>query len=153
MLQNYCKIIYRNLRRYKSYTLINVLGMAIGITAMVWGYQTYRFAFSYDNFQPHTDQVYRALTYKKDGDGIRGIFPMPAVQMARNDFAGIKVAVREHQRGVDVRYGNQETFAEEVNFTDPAFFDLFNFPLVAGNHDLNDRSAVLITENIAKKYF
>jgi putative ABC transport system permease protein len=153
MFKNYCKIIFRNLRRYKSYTVINVVGMAIGVTAMVWGYQTYRFAFSYDNFQPHTDQVYRALTYKKDGDGIRGIFPMPAVQMAKNDFSGIQQAVRVHQRGVNVRYGNQETFSETVHFTDPAFFDLFNFPLVAGEHDLSDPSAVLINENTATKYF
>jgi putative ABC transport system permease protein len=153
MFKNYCKIIFRNLRRYKSYTVINVVGMAIGVTAMVWGYQTYRFAFSFDNFHQHSDQVYRAFTYKKDGDGIRGIFPMPAVQMAKNDFAGIQQAVRVHQRGVNVRYGNQETFSETVHFTDPAFFDLFNFPLVAGDHDLGDRSAVLITENTATKYF
>jgi putative ABC transport system permease protein len=153
MFKNYYKIIFRNLRRYKSYTVINVVGMAIGVTAMVWGYLTYQFSFSYDNFQPHTDQIYRALTYKKDGDGLRGIFPMPAVQMAKNDFAGIQQAVRVHQRGVNVRYGNQETFSEAVHFTDPAFFELFNFPLIAGNHNLNDRSAVLITENMAKKYF
>jgi putative ABC transport system permease protein len=153
MLKNYCKIIYRNLRRYKSYTIINVLGMAIGITAMVWGYQTYRFAFSFDNFHPNTNQVYRAFTYKKDADGVRGIFPMPAVQMAKNDFAGIQQAVRVHQRGVNIRYGNQETFSETVHFTDPAFFELFNFPLIAGERDLGDPSAVLITENMAKKYF
>jgi putative ABC transport system permease protein len=153
MFKSHCKIILRNLRRYKSYTVINVVGMAIGITAMVWGYQTYRFAFSYDNFHPHADQVYRAFTYKKDGDGIRGIFPMPVVQMAKNDFAGIQQAVRVHQRGVNIRFGNQETFSETVHFTDPAFFDLFNFPLSAGEHDLGDPSAVLITENMAKKYF
>ncbi len=153
MLRNYWKIVFRNFRKYKSYAIINVLGMAIGITAMVWGYQTYRFAFSFDNFHPHTDQVYRALTYKKDGDGLRGVFPMPAVQMAKNDFAGIQQAVRVHQRGVNIRYGNQETFSETVNFTDPAFFELFNFPLIAGDHDLADPSAVLITENMSKKYF
>jgi putative ABC transport system permease protein len=153
MLKNYCKIIFRNLRRYKSYSVINVVGMAIGVAAMVWGFQTYQFAFSYDNFQPHTDQVYRVLTYKKDGDGVRGIVPMPAIQMAKNDFAGIKQTDRVSIRNVNVRYGNKETFSENVHFVDPAFFELFDFPLVAGNHDLGDPSTVLITENIAKRYF
>jgi putative ABC transport system permease protein len=153
MLKNYFKIIFRNLRRHKSYTIINILGMAIGIAAMVWGYQTYQFAFSFDNFQPHTDQVYRALIYKNDGDGLRGIFPMPAVQMAKHDFAGIQEAVRVLSRSVNVRQGGQETFSEDVDFTDPGFSDLFNFPLVAGNHDLGDQNAVLITEDIGKKYF
>ena len=87
MFTNYFKIIYRNLRRYKSYTLINIIGMAIGIAAMVWGYQMYRYAFSFDNFQPHPDQVYRALTYKKDGEGLKGVFPMAAVLPARRQPA------------------------------------------------------------------
>src|SRR5580704_3249055 len=94
MLNNYFKIIFRNLRRYKSYTLINILGMGIGIAAMVWGYQDYKFSFSFDDFHPHRDQVYRALTLRKDAEGLRGIFPMAGVQRAKADFAGIKAAAR-----------------------------------------------------------
>lgn len=153
MLKNYFKIIFRNLRRYKSYTIINIIGMAIGIAAMVWGYQDYKFSFSFDNFHTHRDQVYRALTYRKDAEGMRGVFPMPAVQRAKADFAGIRDAVRLDSRGVNIRYGNHETFSERVHFTDPSFFDMFNFPLVAGSNDLNDRNALVITEKMAKKYF
>ena len=78
---------------------------------------------------------------------------MPAVQMAQHDFAGIKATVRFSGRGVNVRYDTSETFSEEVNFTDATLFELFNFPLVAGDGNLNDRDAVLITETTAKKYF
>ena len=46
-----------------------------------------------------------------------------------------------------------EPFASQAHFTDPAFFDLFNFPLVQGTINLNDRSTVLITEKAAKKFF
>ncbi|HXB92491.1 MAG TPA: ABC transporter permease, partial [Puia sp.] len=84
---------------------------------------------------------------------VRGVFPMAAVQRAKADFAGIQGAVRLDSRGINIRYDNHETFSERVHFTDPAFFDMFNFPLVAGNIDLNDRSALLITEKMAKKYF
>lgn len=153
MLKNYWKIVFRNLRRYKSYTIINVVGMGIGIAAMVWGYQTYQFSFSFDSFHRDRDHVYRALTYKKDGEGLKGIFPMPAVQMVQNEFPGIRYAVRYGERGLNLRYDSSETFAEEVHFTDPAFFDLFNFPLVSGDHAINDPNAVLITEKMAKKYF
>ena len=153
MLKNYCKIIFRNLWRYKRYTIINVLGMGVGIAAMVWGFQDYQFAFTFDNFHPHQDQVYRGLIYRKDAEGLKGGFPMPAVQMAQHDFAGIKATVRFSGRGVNVRYDTSETFSEEVNFTDATLFELFNFPLVAGDRNLNDRDAVLITETTAKKYF
>ncbi len=153
MYKNFLKIVSRNLWRYKSYTIINVVGMSIGIAAMVWGYQTYRYSFSFDNFHKDQDNVYRALTFKKGADGLRGVFPAAAVQTAKADFAGIKEAVRLDSRGMNVKYNTSETFSESVHFTDPAFFKLFNFPLVAGDNNINDRSAVLITETIAKKYF
>ncbi len=153
MYKNFLKIVSRNLWRYKSYTIINVVGMSIGIAAMVWGYQTYRYSFSFDNFHKDQDNVYRALTFKKGADGLRGVFPAAAVQTAKADFAGIKEAVRLDSRGMNVKYNTSETFSESVHFTDPAFFRLFNFPLVAGDNNINDRSAVLITETIAKKYF
>jgi putative ABC transport system permease protein len=153
MFKNYIKIIFRNLERYKSYAMINVLGMGIGIAAMVWGFQTYRYAFSFDNFHTKQDHVYRALSYKKDAEGLKGIFPMAAVQLAKNEFPGIKETARYEYRRVNVKYDTSETFSEQVHFTDAAFFDIFDFPLIAGNADLNDRNAVLLTEKVAKKYF
>jgi putative ABC transport system permease protein len=171
MFRNYCKIIFRNLRKYKGYTLLNILGMGIGIAAMVWGYQSLQFSRSFDNFQKDPDHVYRVLTYKKDADGLRGIVPMPAVQMAKKDFAGVEEAVRWQGRGITVRYDTSETFSEYVHFADPAFFDLFHFPLVANAFGagkdgaaggevvniekrlLEDPNTVLITEKMAKKYF
>ncbi|MEP7253408.1 MAG: hypothetical protein ABI683_13535, partial [Ginsengibacter sp.] len=69
MFKNYFKTAIRTLWRYKSYTLINIIGLAIGIGAMVWGYQNYRFSFSFDNFHPDIDHVYRGLTYRQGGEG------------------------------------------------------------------------------------
>ncbi|HXB32696.1 MAG TPA: ABC transporter permease [Puia sp.] len=153
MFTNYCKIILRNFRRYKSYTLINIAGMAVGIASMVWGYQTYRYAFSFDNFHPYPDQVYRALTYKKDGEGLKGVFPMVAVPMARQQFPAIKAAARFQGKNIAVRQDTGETFQEWVHFADPDFFRMFNFPLVEGHGDLTDRNTVLLTQKVAKKYF
>src|SRR4051812_42674003 len=78
---------------------------------------------------------------------------MPAVQSAKNDFAGITDVVRLHRSLVNVKAGKDETFSESVSFTDPSFFNLFNFPLLTGSNNLNDLNAVLITENTAEKYF
>ena len=153
MLKNYLKIVLRNLWRYKGYTSLNIIGMAIGIAALVWGYQTYRYCFSFDNFHKDRNIVYRALSYKDGGEGIKGIFPMAAVKQAQNDFSGIMEAARFDSRGLNIKYDKDEAFAEQVHFTDQAFFNLFNFPLVAGTNDINDKSAVLITERTAKKYF
>jgi len=153
MFINYFKTAWRNLWRYKSYTLINVIGLGIAIAVMVWGYQDYRYSFSYDTFHKDIDHVYRGLTYRQGADGVNGIFPMPAVQSAKNDFAGITDVVRLHRSMVSVKAGKDETFSESVSFTDPSFFNFFNFPLLTGSNNLHDPNAVLITENTAKKYF
>src|SRR5690349_16702103 len=104
MLKNFLKIVLRNLWRYKSYTLINIIGMAIGIAAMVWGYQTYKFSFGFDNFHPDRDNVYRTLVTRKDAGGLKGIVPLPVITLAQNDFSGIKEAVRWDSRGLSIKY-------------------------------------------------
>ena len=153
MIKNYLKTALRNLWRFKSYTLINIIGLGVGIAAMVWGYQDYRFSFSFDNFHPDVDNVYRGLTYRQGGEGVYGVFPMAAVQSAKNDFFGITDVARINKSMVNIKSPRDETFTEVVDFTNPSFFKLFNFPLIEGSNDLNDRSAVLITQKTAEKYF
>jgi putative ABC transport system permease protein len=153
MLKNYILTAVRNLWRYKNYTIINIAGLAIGIAAMVWGYQNYRFSFSFDDFHPDIDHVYRGLSLRQGGEGEYGIFPLAAVQSAKNDFAGITNVARLNKSMVNIKSGKEATFTEMVSFTDTSFFNLFNFPLTEGSNDLTDQSAVLITEKTAKKYF
>ncbi|MEO8770322.1 MAG: ABC transporter permease [Ferruginibacter sp.] len=153
MQTHFFKIVFRNLWRYKGYALINIIGMGIGIAAMVWGYQDYRYTFSYDDFHKDRDNVYRGVTYKKDAEGLEGIFPMAVVQQVKNDFPGIKDVARLDSRRMNIKYDTSDAFSEIVHFTDPEFFNLFNFPLVIGNNNINDRNTVLITEKTAKKYF
>ena len=153
MFKNFYKIIFRNMWRHKGYTLLNIFGMGVGLAAIVWGFQTYRYSFSFDNFHKDQENVYRALTFQSGANGARGIFPMAAVKQAKAEFSGITEAVRYDSRGLNVRYDKSEAFAEQAHFTDPAFFDLFNFPLVAGTNKIADKNAVLITEAIATKYF
>ncbi|HET6767255.1 MAG TPA: ABC transporter permease, partial [Chitinophagaceae bacterium] len=153
MFKNVYKIVFRNMWRYKGYTLLNIFGLGVGLAAIVWGFQTYRFSFSFDNFHKDQDNVYRALTFQSGANGVKGIFPMAAVKQAQAEFAGIAEAVRYDSRGMNVKYDKSEPFAQQVHFTDPAFFDLFNFPVVAGSHNITDKNSVLITESAAKKYF
>ncbi len=75
MLKNYFKIIVRNLWRNKLYTLINIIGLGVGIAAVVWGLQTYRFSFSYDNFHKDSESIFRVLTKAEGNDNLKGICP------------------------------------------------------------------------------
>ncbi len=153
MLKNYFKIIIRNLWRNKLYTLINIFGLGIGIAALVWGFQTYRFSHSFNDFHQNGQDIFRVLTKADGNDNLKGIVPMPLAISAKNDLSNIKEAVRWDSRGLDIKAEGNEAFASEAHFTDPAFFNLFNFPLIKGVAKLEDRSTVVITEKAAKKFF
>src|SRR3954451_6330935 len=101
MFSNFFKIVTRSLWRYKGYTLINIVGLGIGIAAMVWAFQTYRYSFSFDNFQPDRDNVYRGLTFKEGTEGVKGVFPMTIIKSAQNEFPGIIKTVRYDSRGLN----------------------------------------------------
>src|SRR6516225_4386120 len=129
MLSNYLKTALRSLWRYKFYSLINIAGLGIGIALMVWAFQNYRYGFSFDKFHPDIDHVYRGLTIRQGADGVHGLFPLPAVNLAKAEFPQITESNRVNKSFVNVQFKKDETFSEMVLFTDPSFFSFFNFPL------------------------
>jgi hypothetical protein len=135
------------------FAAINILGLGIGIAAVVWAYQTYRFSFSFDDFHPDREHIFRALVYRDGMEGAKGLCPSPVALAAKQDFASIAEVVRWDSRGADIKGEQIEPFSGQVHFTDPAFFEFFNFPLVAGSNDLSDKNAVLLSEEMATKFF
>ncbi|HEV3225088.1 MAG TPA: ABC transporter permease [Puia sp.] len=153
MFRNYCTIILRNLWKNKLYTVINIVSLAVGIASIVWGIQTYRYSFSYNNFLNNQENIFRVLTKVAGNDNLKGYCPEYLARMAKNDFPAVKETVRWDSRGLNVKADLNDPFEAQAHFTDPQFFDFFNFPLVRGTNQLSDRSTVLITQSAAKKFF
>ncbi|HLF63499.1 MAG TPA: ABC transporter permease [Saprospiraceae bacterium] len=153
MYSNFLKITLRNLWNYKFYALINVVGLGVGLAAIIWAFQNYRFSFSYDNFHNDPEHVFRAMIFREGNDAIHGICPSAAPVVAMQEFSGIQHALRIDSRGVTVKADASEAITQQVHFTDDGFFEVFNFPLVSGTYDLSDPAAVLITEDIAEKLY
>lgn len=153
MIKSYFKVIVKNLWKNKLYTSINIVCLSIGIAALVWGIQTYRFSFSFDNFHKETNRVYRVLTKIDGSDELKGISPAPVAAFAKQDLASVQQAVKLDSRWLDIKADQTEAFSSRVHFTDNSFFNVFNFPVVKGHVNLDDKSAVAITEQAAKKYF
>jgi len=153
MILNSFKHIFRNLYIRKYHTLINVLGLAIGIASIVWGYQTYRFSFSFDNFHPNRDQIYRVITKTTGRDAFNGYCPLPIGPLMKSEYSGVKEFVRMEGVNLTIKSGQEESLTSYVTYTDPAFFDFFNFPLIKGTNDISDRAAILLSEKSAKRFF
>jgi len=153
MLLNYCRILIRSLRKTSLYAFINILGLGIGIAAMIWGIQVYRFNTSYDSWHPNRDHIFRVLITVAGGEGLKGPCPGPLSAAALKDYPGVQQAVRWEGRGLSIQPKGGQPFSAQVHFTDPSFLDLFSFPILRGQANLTDPSTVVITETAAKKFF
>jgi len=162
MLKNYFRIALRNLQRNKSYMAINILGLALSICCAIVIFLLVRYHLDFDKFHAQPGQVYRIVTEKhRDDISYDTGVPNPLGESFRNDYAFAKQCARIlYQRDQLVtipglkepaKFQEPEGFA----FVEKDFFDIFNFPLIAGNKGqvLNDINTAIITQKLALKYF
>lgn len=158
MIKNYIKIAWRNILKNKTFSLINIFGLAIGVAAFLMIANYIRFEYSYDDSLTHLDRIYRVpmMIREKDGKEQTFAFTFPAVATAmKKDFPEVEETVRFRRQGGIVKYKDIKIFENSLYWVDPSVFTVFDFPFdegsaVAALVELND---VVITASTAKKYF
>lgn len=166
MIPNFFKMGFRNLGRNKVYTAVNILGLALGISICLLIFLLIGFETSFDRFHKRESRIYRVLTefHHKDSKEVfngRGVaFAVPKGMASH--FKELE-AVAPIYADFDVQllaYRSEglppKKFKEErgVFYTSPSFFNIFNFPLLAGSYSsLGDPGNALLTQEIAEKYF
>ena len=158
MIKNYFKTAWRNLMKSKVFSLINILGLTIGITVCMMIFLFIMNEFSVDNFHKQGDHIYRVMrSFENEGkSGSVSYLSGPYAPALLNDFKGqILKAVRVNPTNNLVTIGNESFNEKKVYEVDSNFFSLFTFPLVKGNAStvLKDPGNVVLTETTAKKYF
>ncbi|MEO7211501.1 ABC transporter permease [Mucilaginibacter sp.] len=166
MFKNYFKIAWRNLTRHKSYTAINVIGLAVGIAVCMTIFIIIQYQTSFDNFHAKQDRIYRVLTeyhhaesatisYGKDLP-----FPLPVgLKTAFQQIEQVAPIFASHDDQVlipDANGTTVKTFKEQrgLFYTSPSFFKIFDFPLLAGSYaSLKDPDNVFLTKETAERYF
>jgi len=157
MFKSFVKIAWRNLRKNKLYTFVNILGLTIGITSciLIGLYVTHE--LSYDRFNERADRIARATMEFTDGSTIdrvalTGTKVGPQFQRT---FPAITAYTRtilyNNTVSVEDRSFNESRFL----YADSAFFNIFSFPLIKGSPAtaLSLPGQVVLTETMAKKYF
>lgn len=162
MYKNYLKIGWRNLIRNKGYSIINIAGLALSVACGIFIFSLVRQNLSFDNFHQNPDRIYRIVTeLHRDVIAYRSLVPSPLGEHFRNDYTfGEKIArvYTEYDALVTLKKENELIKfkeAEGVSFTETAFFEIFNFPLLHGNEAkaLTAPNTAVVTERIARKYF
>ncbi|MGV3560402.1 ABC transporter permease [Larkinella arboricola] len=162
MIRNYFQIALRNLERKKSYTFINVSGLALGMACGILIFMLISYHLSFDNFHANADRIYRFVTEQhRETVSYRPNVPNPFGKVFRNDYTfGEKVARIASSNDVLISLktgGEIRKFKEDagVAFAETDFFDIFNYPLLRGDFKtvLREPNTAILTERMARKYF
>ncbi|WKN44375.1 ABC transporter permease [Tunicatimonas pelagia] len=160
MFQNYFKIGWRNLLNHKGYSVINVLGLTLGITGAILIFTLVKYHLSFDTFHSKADRIYRVTTeFHQEEISRESNVPQPIGKALRDDYTfAEKIAMVYSDSDWLVSVPSSEDdkkFKEHIAFAEPEFFDILDFPLVQGDKNtiLTEPNTAVITERIAEKLF
>ena len=150
MFSNYLKAAYRNLTRNKTYSFLNVMGLAVSIAAFLMISLYVLFELSYDRYHENAGRIFEVIA------GDQAVTPAPLAPALMDEFPEVERATRLSGSFQDlVRFKNKTFLEEQWVWADENVFDVFTFPLISGDKQtaLKDPNSVVLTENMAKKYF
>jgi putative ABC transport system permease protein len=158
MLSNFLKISYRNLVRQKSYSLINIIGLTLGLTCCILILTHIGYELSYDGYHKNADRIYR-LASQRVSMGTTNEFvtvPAPTGPTMVDEFPEVIGAVRFSptvKRAFS--YRDKKFFQENVFYADRSVFEVFSFDLIEGDPRtaLEAPFTMVVTERTARKYF
>lgn len=157
MLKNYLKLAWRNLVKNKTFSVINIAGLAIGMTAAALILLWIQHEVSYDNFHEKKDRLYQVWNrYTTDGEtGCWNNTPKVMAAAIQQDYPEVEKTARVNfLPPVKINFGEKQ-FYGRGRIVDSAFLQLFTFPATKGNAAtaLNDVSSIVLTEKLAKTIF
>ncbi|HMH21501.1 MAG TPA: ABC transporter permease [Puia sp.] len=158
MLRSYLKIALRNLFRNKVFSFINIVGLSIGLACCLLIFLYTKDELSYDRFQQKSKQLYlvtcRIINKEEGRDTKYGMAGMIEGPSFKKQIPEVKEFVRVREDRFVLKKGT-ETFDQKAVWADENFFQIFSFPLIAGDPKkvLSDPHSVVLTDETAKKYF
>jgi ABC-type antimicrobial peptide transport system permease subunit len=156
MFRTFFKTAIRNLSKNKFFAIINVIGLALGMSLSLLFIALLFFLNRFDDFHPGKERIYRVTTRVNDKHENPGYASAPApLAQKLKDFAGVEKVVRiKGSLNEEATYGEKKLQVGGY-FADPEFFEVFNFPLVKGNKAsaISNPNTIVLSENEAHKIF
>ncbi len=158
MIKNYLKITLRNAFRYKGYTLLNLLGLVIGITSSILVLLWVNDEVIVDKFHKNGDRIYQVFRNMRQSSGVietNWSIPKPAADLMRAEYPEVEEVVQVSWP-IDYRIEKGDDHSQEDGFfVTPNFLTLFSFEILDGdvNTALDDLSSIMISRSVAEKYF
>ena len=159
MLKNYIKVAFRSLNKNRIYALINILGLALGLTITILVFMFVKDETSYEKHWDGYDRIYRTgikanmMGQKMDAP----VSPSPMANSLRTEFTDVETATRIQPVGYDMLIRQEQTkfYLKNGVRADSAYFKVFNYEFIHGDPStaLNEENSIVLTEATAKKLF
>src|SRR5450432_4159235 len=156
MIKNFFLVAYRNLKRNRIFSVINILGLATGMASAMLIFLWINDEMSFDRFHAKEDRLFQAYREEKSNGQsvVMENSPQILAQTLKTEFPDIEDVVRWQNMNFLLSVGDRH-FNVPGNFTDSGFLNMFSFPVLEGirNYRLSDPTGIVITESLATKLF
>jgi len=158
MLKNLLKISIRTILKDRTYSLLNVTGLTIGITCSMFLLMYILHELSYDRYHENAKNIYRVVSNIKETDNAFtwAVAQIPLADELRDNYPEVQNAVRFFGTGRTIyKNGEKQFYEEEFYLTDSTVFDMFTYKFIHGEPAtaLDNPFTLVLTETTAKKYF
>lgn len=157
MWKNYFKIAIRNLSKNKLHTGINLIGLSLGLGVGILIFFFVQFEHSFDNFHQDSGQVFRIERHQiEEGEDFSSFStPIITAPTFESEFSQVKYTTRMIGGSAQAYLDEETTQNQPYLLVGPDFLEIFSFTLLQGTKEkvLQDKFGVVITEEVAKKYF
>ncbi|MFC1493476.1 ABC transporter permease, partial [candidate division KSB1 bacterium] len=158
MFKNYLKIAFRNIKRQKAYSFINIAGLSVSMAVCILISSYILFEMSYDKFHTKANRIYRVVIDANVGGMVlqSSNSNAPTGEALVKDYPEVLNACRFQFNGrMNVNYADIQFEAESVFYADNSVFKIFDYQIIKGDKDtaLERPYTVVITESLAEKYF
>ena len=159
MFKNYFLMAFRNLKKHRASTVINVFGLAIGLSAVILILLYLQFEISYDRFHKNADNIYRiCIRNLREGnfESERAIFTAPIGPDMKRDFPEVEDFVRmSTPRTAYFAVDDEATRVDRIQHASPGLFQVFDFELLSGSPQsvLIEPFSILLSETTAERIF
>jgi len=159
MLKNNFKVAFRIIKRHKGFSLINILGLAVGMASCLLIFLYVQDELSYDRYNKNADRIYRVGTHLKMQSREMNVASVcaPMAKALVDEFLEVEDTVR-FREGSDsylFKFGNKGFREEKVVFSEPSFFGIFSIPLLKGDPGtaLESPYTLILSQETAEKFF
>ncbi|MFC2118446.1 ABC transporter permease [Bacteroidota bacterium] len=158
MIKNYLKIAIRNFLRHKTFSLINILGLSVGIACTIIIFLFVKYELTYDSYHPDSDRIYRVSRILKRQNKDEGFAAIntPCGPTMRDIYPEIESMFRIRKgRMAQFRTDNNRYMEEDFHYVDSSIFEILHLPLLEGNPStaLDRPFTAILSERASEKYF